>query len=111
VFDLIPRFVEQTGLYDVQVTVQTAFPGTPLYARLAAQGRLIEPHNWRKCSLFDVNFLPAHMSPLRLEQKFRDLVSLLYNHDELARRHRRFGRSYGNRLRPDHREPIVAEAC
>jgi radical SAM superfamily enzyme YgiQ (UPF0313 family) len=111
VFDLIPRFVEQTGLYDVQVTVQTAFPGTPLYARLAAQGRLIEPHNWRKCSLFDVNFLPAHMSPLRLEQKFRDLVSLLYNHDELARRHRRFGRSYGNRLRPDHREPILAEAC
>jgi hypothetical protein len=36
---------------------------------------------------------------------------VLYNHDELARHHRRFGRSYGNRLRPGHREAIVAEAC
>ena len=28
VFDEIPRFVEETGLYDVQVTVMTPFPGT-----------------------------------------------------------------------------------
>ncbi len=98
VFDLIPRFVEETCLYDVQVTVQTPFPGTPLYARLAAQGRLIDPQNWRKCSLFDVNFQPARMSASRLEQRFRELVSLLYNPEALMRRHRRFFKAYGSNL-------------
>ena len=70
IFDLIPRYVEETGLYDVQVTVMTPFPGTPLYRQLAAAGRLIEPRNWRKCTLFDVNFRPLNMSPERFEQKF-----------------------------------------
>ena len=74
IFDLIPRFVEVTGLYDVQVTVMTPFPGTPLYRQLAAAGRLIEPRNWRKCTLFDVNFRPLNMSPERFEQKFRELA-------------------------------------
>ena len=90
IFDLIPRFVEETGLYDVQVTVMTPFPGTPLYRQLAAAGRLIEPRNWRKCTLFDVNFRPLNMSPERLEQKFRELAAELYSTEALKARHRRF---------------------
>ena len=34
VFGEVLRFVREAGLYEVQVTFQTAFPGTPLYARL-----------------------------------------------------------------------------
>jgi hypothetical protein len=30
---------------------------------LAAQGRWLEPRNWRKCTFFDVNFRPLHMTP------------------------------------------------
>lgn len=107
VFDLIPRFVEETALYDVQVTVQTPFPGTPLYARFAAAGRLIEPRNWRKCSLFDVNFHPAHMSADRLERKFAELVTELYSPEAVASRHRRFMKVYSPKFR--HQEEI--EAC
>jgi len=99
VFDLIPRFVEETALYDVQMTIQTAFPGTPLYARLFRAGRLLEPRNWRKCTLFDVNFRPANMTPERLEQKFHALVSELYSPEALPSRHRRFMRVYGSRWR------------
>ena len=99
VFDLVPRFVEETALYDVQVTVQTAFPGTPLYQRMAATGRLLEPRNWRKCSLFDVNFRPLHMSPERLERKFHELVGELYSKEAVACRHRRFVKVYGPRFR------------
>jgi radical SAM superfamily enzyme YgiQ (UPF0313 family) len=33
-FDQIWEFVRESGLYDVQITVQTAFPGTPLHDRL-----------------------------------------------------------------------------
>lgn len=108
VFDLIPRLVEETALYDVQVTIQTAFPGTPLYRRLLAEGRLIEPRNWRKCSLFDVNFRPRHMTPERLEEKFRELVKLLYSEEAVTQRHRRFVKVYGRRFREARLEPCEA---
>ena len=106
VFDLIPRFVEETALYDVQVTVQTPFPGTPLYSRLLASGRLIEPRNWRKCSLFDVNFHPLHMTATRLEQRFHELVKLMYTDEAIAARHRRFIQVYGSAFRPPRFEAI-----
>ncbi|GAA6212946.1 hypothetical protein NBRC116602_26870 [Hyphomicrobiales bacterium 4NK60-0047b] len=38
-FDDVKRFVETSGLYDVQVTIQTPFPGTSLYERLKSEGR------------------------------------------------------------------------
>ena len=99
VFDRIPEFVDQTALYDVQITIQTAFPGTPIYRRLLATGRLIEPRNWRKCTLFDVNFHPLQMTRERLEQKFYELASQLYRQDAFARRHRRFVEVYGPKWR------------
>jgi radical SAM superfamily enzyme YgiQ (UPF0313 family) len=98
-FERIPEFVEQTALYDVQITLMTAFPGTPLYQRLLNAGRLIEPRNWRKCTLFDVNFRPLHMAPERLEEKFFELAALLYNDEAVGRRHRRFFEVYGAKWR------------
>jgi hypothetical protein len=32
-------FAREAGLYEVQITFLTAFPGTPLYARLKQEGR------------------------------------------------------------------------
>jgi len=99
IFDLIPEFVEETALYDVQITIQTAFPGTPLHRRLLAAGRLIEPCNWRKCTLFDVNFHPLQMTCEQLEHRFYELAATLYNNDAVARRHRRFVEVYGPKWR------------
>lgn len=99
VFDLIPEFVDKTALYDVQITMHTAFPGTPLYRRLLKAGRLIEPCNWRKCTLFDVNFHPLQMTYEQLEQQFYKLAATLYSNDAVARRHRRFVEVYGPKWR------------
>jgi len=41
VFDEVLEFVRESGLYEVQVTFLTPFPGTPLYRRLKQEGRLI----------------------------------------------------------------------
>ena len=79
VFDQILEFSRLIELYDVQVTIQTAFPGTPLYARLSREGRLLEPTEWRKCTLFDVNYRPTGMSPEELSSGFRKLVVRLYS--------------------------------
>jgi len=88
------------------VTVQTAFPGTPLYKRFLEAGRLIEPRNWRKCSLFDVNFRPKLMSAISLEKKFAELVTELYSPQAVVARHRRFMKVYG----PKFRQPAL-ELC
>ncbi len=90
VFDAVERFVERSGLFEVQITVLTPFPGTPLYRRLKREGRLIEPENWRKCTLFDVNFDPAGMTRDQLQAGLVDLAKRLYTPDAIERRQRRF---------------------
>ena len=47
VFDDVFRFVKESGLYEVQVTFLTAFPGTPLYARLKSEDRIIRDNRLR----------------------------------------------------------------
>lgn len=79
VFDEVADFAEELRLYDVQITVQTAFPGTPLYNRLKTGDRLLQPENWRACTLFDVNFQPSDMTVDELRKGFRELGESLYS--------------------------------
>ncbi len=64
-FEQVWQFVKASGLYEVQITVMTAFPGTPLYDRLRKEGRLLKENAWELCTLFDVNFRPTSMSVTR----------------------------------------------
>jgi len=85
-FDDVFRFVRESGLREVQVTVATAFPGTPFYRRLKDAGRILQDGAWELCTLFDVNFRPSGMGVQELERRFRDLVGRLYSEDETERR-------------------------
>jgi radical SAM superfamily enzyme YgiQ (UPF0313 family) len=89
-FDAIYDFVEETGLYEVQLTLMTAFPGTPLYHRLLEEGRILNPGAWELCTLFDVNFQPKNMGVGELETGFRELVGRIYDDGFIDRRRRRF---------------------
>ena len=102
-FDDVLEFVRESGLFEVQVTVQTAFPGTPLYERLKKDGRVLRDGAWELCTLFDVNFRPARMSVDELESGFRRLVERLYSADVTgARRERYFKRLHRNPPVEDH---------
>lgn len=90
VFGRVLEFVEATGLYEVQITYLTAFPGTPLYARLLDQGRVLRPGRWDLCTLFDINFQPARMSVEALRAGFHELTKQLYSSDAIERRRARF---------------------
>ncbi len=81
IFSQVLTFVRDTGLYEVQVTILTPFPGTPLYGRLERENRLIEPLNWKKCTLFDINFRPLRMSVEELDEGFKKLVVELYSEE------------------------------
>jgi len=94
-FGDVLRFVQDSGLYEVQITVQTAFPGTPLYGRLRNEGRILRDEAWELCTLFDVNFQPSHMSVAELEGGLRDLARQLYDERSTSQRQANFR----NRLR------------
>jgi len=90
VFDAIYRFVQRSGLFEVQLTVLTPFPGTPLYERLKREGRLLENGAWQKCTLFDVNFVPKRMSPERLQEGLVELSRRVYQREFIQERRERF---------------------
>jgi radical SAM superfamily enzyme YgiQ (UPF0313 family) len=89
-FDRVLHFVRESGLYEVQITVQTAFPGTPLYDRLRREGRILHDDAWERCTLFDVNFQPSGMTVGELEHGLRELGRQLYDEDATRERRRRF---------------------
>jgi radical SAM superfamily enzyme YgiQ (UPF0313 family) len=92
-FQEVLEFVEQSGLYEVQATLQTPFPGTPLYTRLFDEGRLPDPEAWEYCTLFDLTFRPDGMSASALESGFHRLIGELYRNDRVKARRRRFWRA------------------
>jgi len=92
VFDDVLQFVRDSGLYEVQITFLTAFPGTPLYARLRQEGRIIRDQAWELCTLFDINFQPARMSVEELQVGFLRLAKQLYSSEETQTRRQRFKR-------------------
>lgn len=84
------EFVRAARLSEVQVTILTPFPGTAAYARLRSEGRILPEATWSQCTLFDVMFRPAQMSPDELRNGFRWLVSELYSDEETKSRRARF---------------------
>jgi radical SAM superfamily enzyme YgiQ (UPF0313 family) len=103
VFDEVRRFVEESGLFQVQITVMTPFPNTPLYERLRTAGRVLHEGAWERCTLFDVNFTPKQMSVSELEQGLITLGSQLYNDEAKRNRTRAFRRQA--RRRPSREQP------
>jgi radical SAM superfamily enzyme YgiQ (UPF0313 family) len=78
-FNHVYDFVQQATPFDVQITYQTPFPGTPLYATLKAQNRLTHDGQWERCTLFDINYTPNPMTAQELRTGFFDLATRLYS--------------------------------
>ncbi len=90
VFDDVQRFAEEAAPFDVQITLLTPFPGTPLHERLLAEGRILQAGAWNLCTLFDVNFRPSGMTPDELREGIYSLSQRLYSAEATRRRRREF---------------------
>jgi radical SAM superfamily enzyme YgiQ (UPF0313 family) len=86
IFDQVFEFARRTALYEVQITYLTPFPGTPLFARLEREKRLLAPERWDLCTLFDVIYQPARMTPDELRAGFYGLTDRLYSRAALRER-------------------------
>ena len=73
----LAAFLLDAPMADVQLTVETPFPGTPLYRRYARQGRLLE-RGWESYTLFDVVHRPNEMSVGELEAGFRQTLRAVF---------------------------------
>lgn len=89
-FDEIFEFVKASGLYDVQVTILTPFPGTPMWLRFREEGRLLDENATERATLFDINYQPLGMSVEELREGFLGLVARLYHPEFVAHRERMF---------------------
>src|SRR5882724_2220025 len=90
VFENVFHFVKESGLYEVQITFLTAFPGTPLYQRLRGEKRIIHDKAWELCTLFDINIVPKNMTVAELQSGFLGLAKKLYSAEETAERRSKF---------------------
>ena len=80
------QFLANCKLADVQVTIQTPFPGSLLHKRLLREGRILKDRDWGYYTLFDVTFVPDSMSVAELEKCYRELAGVVYSATENSRR-------------------------
>jgi radical SAM superfamily enzyme YgiQ (UPF0313 family) len=104
IFERVFDFVESSHLHEVQITLQTAFPGTPLYERLAAEDRLIDAAAWEKCTLFDINYHPKRMTVAELSKGFRELSMKLYSEEFTHQRRQHFKATLRETVRSEKKE-------
>jgi radical SAM superfamily enzyme YgiQ (UPF0313 family) len=85
VFERTVRFAERVRLEAAQFAVLTPFPGTPLFAQMKADGRLID-FDWAKYAMREVVFLPKRMSPERLKEGVEWAWREFYSYGSMLRR-------------------------
>ncbi|MDC0936377.1 radical SAM protein [Pirellulales bacterium] len=84
--DRLVSFILEGPFADVQVTLQTPFPGTGLYKRLKREKRILEERAWSSYTLFDVTFQPDQLSVSELEAAFAEAVGEIYSAEATSRR-------------------------
>jgi radical SAM superfamily enzyme YgiQ (UPF0313 family) len=84
--DRLTEFILQSPLAEVQLTLQTPFPGTGLYRRLQAQGRLLPERGWSLYTLFDVVYQPDQLTVAELECGFREAATAVFSPAASSRR-------------------------
>jgi radical SAM superfamily enzyme YgiQ (UPF0313 family) len=82
----LEHMILSSGLADVQITIQTPFPGTALLRRLQKEGRLLPERGWPFYTLFDVTYRPEPMTVAELESGFQNLVRQVFAGPAVARR-------------------------
>lgn len=77
VFDRMLEFADAAKIRKAEFAVMTPYPGTPVFDRLTAEGRILT-HDWSRYNDANVVFQPAHMTPERLLEGYLYLWEEFY---------------------------------
>jgi len=85
VFGRTVDWIEQARLECATFHILTPYPGTPLFAQLEAEGRLLH-RDWERYDTAHAVFRPRNMSPERLEAGYRWCYETLFSSRSIWRR-------------------------
>ncbi len=107
------EFARNSSLAEIQLTLQTPFPGTALYRRYQSQGRLLGKP-WSHFNLFDVVYQPDSLTVKQLENGFRRALAGIFSADvakarterrlAIWRRHPSFAKTSRTSVTPETKE-------
>jgi len=83
--DTTARFLRETNVDGLQLTVQTPFPGTPLFERMEQEGRIFDK-NWTHYDFGHVVFKPKHMSVEELQTAHDQILRGFYSWPSILKR-------------------------
>jgi radical SAM superfamily enzyme YgiQ (UPF0313 family) len=85
VFESTVRWIERNRLECATFHILTPYPGTPLFAQLEAEGRLLHKE-WSKYDTAHVVFQPQHLSVEQLAEGYAWCYRRLFSHRSIWRR-------------------------
>ena len=85
VFSHTVDWIEQNRLECATFHILTPYPGTPLFAQMEAEGRILH-RNWSKYDTAHVVFQPRHMAPEQLAEGYAWCYDRLFSHRSIWRR-------------------------
>ncbi len=85
VFERTVAWIEAARLECATYHILTPYPGTPLFARMESQGRLLHK-DWQLYDTSHAVFRPRHMSPEELEAGYAWCYERLFSHASIWRR-------------------------
>jgi radical SAM superfamily enzyme YgiQ (UPF0313 family) len=86
IFENTIDFLEKTGVQNATFNILTPFPGTPLFRKMDAEGRILT-RDWRKYnSRDDVVYQPKQMGVTELSAGFRYANERFYSLSSIAKR-------------------------
>lgn len=78
VFEKVATFVEENHLESATFHILTPYPGTPLFARMQSEGRLLHT-DWDRYDTAHAVFKPAKMSPAQLESGYQNIYKRVFS--------------------------------
>jgi len=85
VFDRTVRWIQDNHLECATFHILTPYPGTPLFAQLEREGRILH-RDWNRYDTAHVVFQPKLMTPRELYEGYAATYRRLFSHDSIWRR-------------------------
>ncbi|MCP4747615.1 MAG: B12-binding domain-containing radical SAM protein [Desulfobacteraceae bacterium] len=85
VFDTMARFILNSNLDSVYISIMTPYPGTKLFEKMESQGRILH-RNWEKYDSGHVVFQPARMTVRQLQEGYLRLYRKALSYRSIALR-------------------------
>jgi len=85
VFEKTAGFIQNTGMSVAILNILTPYPGTDVYHRLEAEGRILNK-DWSRYDGTKACFQPANMSPEELEEGYDWVRNRVFSYDSIFQR-------------------------